>query len=395
MLKIFKNNNDSNSDPVLRKRLNVDMEYCGLSEEIQKGFLFFLGASMNIGLNRSFVDISHYLNDEEQQQKTFFKIIHMYSESTGDFSDYGDLNDGIFSGHIYSMNYIIHNILSEEAINIDDHLRKIDFSEGMGKDPIIAGKSDLIKNFVDPYEESDFSLNICHNLLEDFFKRIGTHLHNTGFDNRKSYEAGYAFFCMRVNNDIKGTTFLLESIYNFLTPLYLALYSYPILHFSNPKALKSNHIFSSTLQMFYAGIDQHIVQPIHKFHQYIFYENGSSKFLDDWDFSKRNDEFSQYQILFNATHIRETGLYAHRNVFIKYGDFHNSELINSTIDKVDFFNKMFSVVYEKYKIVPVNGEPIWNNTGDIMQYFAILFYETCLHAMVLNKITDEDKFALV
>jgi len=387
MFKKIMKKNKSNSDTVLRNRLNADMEYCGLSEEIQKGFLFFLGASLNIGLNKNAVDISHYLKNEQSQQDTLFKIIHMYSESTGDFSDYGELNDGIFSGHIYSMNYIIHNIISEEDINIDDHLRKIVIE---GIDPIIAGKSSLIKDFVDSYEGYGFSLNICHNLLEDFFNRIGTHLHNTGFDNRKSYEAGYAFFCMQINMDINGTTYLLESIYDIITPLYLALYNYPILHFAYPEALKSNHIFSNTLQMFYSGIDQRITQPIHKYHQYIFYENGSSKFRDDWDFSKRNDELIQIQILLNASHIKETDLYAHRDAFIKYGDFHSGDLINETIDRVEFYNEMFNTVYEKYKIRPVTGEPIWNNTGDLMQYFAILFYETCLHSMVLNEITEED-----
>ena len=46
------------SDPYLYERLNSDMNYCGLKPEIQKGFLFFLGASINIGINESPVDIS-------------------------------------------------------------------------------------------------------------------------------------------------------------------------------------------------------------------------------------------------------------------------------------------------------------------------------------------------
>jgi hypothetical protein len=78
--------------------------------------------------------------------------------------------------------------------------------------------------------------------------------------------------------DINGTSFLLSTIYNSLTPLYKAFFSYPILNFSYQDALKANHIFSSTLQMFYAGNNPEIIQPIHRFHQAVFYVPNSSKF---------------------------------------------------------------------------------------------------------------------
>jgi hypothetical protein len=54
-----------------------------------------LGASINIGINESPVYISQYLSTPDLQKKTFLKIINAYSQSSGNFSDYGDLNDGV------------------------------------------------------------------------------------------------------------------------------------------------------------------------------------------------------------------------------------------------------------------------------------------------------------
>jgi hypothetical protein len=257
-----------------------------------------------------------------------------------------------------------------------------------GKEPIIIGKADLVEGFAEHYDGQSYNLNICHNLSEDFFRRIGNHLSNTGFDNKKSYEAGFAYFSMQCNSDINGTSFLLRSIYNSLSPLYLALYHYPILHFAAPQSLKTNSIFSSILQMFYGGMDQHVIKSIHMYHQHLFYVPETSNFSKDWDFSEDNDEETQSYILHFAAQIRKTDLYTQRENFIEYGDIHNRGLINASINKGDFYNAVVRTVYEKYGILPADGTPSWNNVGDLMQYFAILFYETCLHAMVLKELKE-------
>ena len=53
---------------------------------------------------------------------------------------------------------------------------------------------------------------------------------------------------------------------------------------------------------------------------------------------------------------------------------------------------MFKVVHEKYHIAPVNQNNrdlmSWNNLGDFIQYCAILFYETSLHAAVVDELTE-------
>ena len=106
-MKIFnwkKDNTTPASDPYLVERLNADMNYCGLSPELQKGFLFYLGTAINIGINESPVDLSQYMLTPDLQKESFLKIINAYSQSTGNFSDYGDLNDGVFSDMIYTCN---------------------------------------------------------------------------------------------------------------------------------------------------------------------------------------------------------------------------------------------------------------------------------------------------
>ena len=35
------------------------------------------------------------------------EIVNLYSKSTGDFSDYGDLNDGVFMNAIYNTAHVI------------------------------------------------------------------------------------------------------------------------------------------------------------------------------------------------------------------------------------------------------------------------------------------------
>jgi hypothetical protein len=376
------------SDPYLYDRLNNDMNYCGLSPEIQKGFLFYLGSAINIGINESPVNLSQYMSNSDLQKESFLKIINAYSESTGNFSDYGDLNDGVFSDVIYTLNTIIFELCGLNPDEIDQQLRTIELKGRISK-PL---KMDLVEALQEKYLNRTYNLNVCHNLLEDFFFQMGDHLHKTGYDNRKSYEAGYAHFCMQTTMDMNGTWFLLTTIYNSLTPLYKALFNYPILNFAYQDALKANHIFSNTLQMFYAGINPEIIQPIHRLHQMIFYVPNSSNFRPQWDFETRNDEEKQVIIFLNACSIRDTDIMSLKNDFLDYNDLMCPELKNAIINRNDFYVEMKKGIVGKYDIRPA-GQDIeeWNNLGDLIQYFCILFYETCLHAVVLDEIKINDK----
>lgn len=386
-MKIFnwkKDKNSPKSDSYLYTRLNADMNYCGLKPEIQKGFLFYLGAAINIGINESAVDLSQHLTTSKLQKETFLKIINGYAQSTGNFSDYGDLNDGVFSEMIYTSNSILFQLSALDPNEIDKQLRTIEISKSHLSTLL---KTNVHKELLEKYANMSYNLNVCHNLIEDIFFIMGDHLHKKGYDLRRSYEAGYAYFCMQTTMDLNGTRFLLSTIYNSLSPLYKALFSYPILNFSYQDALKSNHIFSNTLQMFYAGINPEIIEPIHRFHQAVFYIPDSSIFRPQWDFETRKDSEKQAIVFLNALSIRDTDIMSFNNQFLAYDDLMCPELKYSVIDRDEFYYKMQEGIFRKYDIRPAGNDPeVWNNLGDLIQYFCILFFETCVHALVLDEI---------
>jgi hypothetical protein len=364
------------------------MNYCGLSPEIQKGFLFYLGAAINIGINESPVDIKQFLVSTELELDTFVKITTSYSESTGNFADYGDLNDGIFSETIYTANSIIFHLTGLDANEIDHQLRTVEISKNHSSTLL---KTTINKELQDKYVNEKYNLNVCHNLIEDIFFKMGDHLHSKEYDLSKSYEAGYAYFCMQTTMDVNGTRFLLSTIYNTLSPLYQALFSYPILHFAHPEALKVNHIFSNTLQMFYAGINPDIIQPIHWFHQSIFYAPNSVEFDTSWDFETRRDADKQINIFLSALSIRATDIMEFRNEFLIYEEFMCPELKDSKINANELFETIIMGIIRKYNIYPAQNDPEdWNNLGDLIQFFCILFYETCLHAVAIDEIINNE-----
>ncbi|MBK7691382.1 MAG: hypothetical protein IPK62_03025 [Bacteroidetes bacterium] len=372
------------SDPYLYNRLNADMNYCGLKPEIQKGFLFYMGAAISIGINESPVDLRQQLATADLQKETYLKIVNAYSQSTGNFSDYGDLDDGFFSKMIYTINSILFQLSGIDPNEIDKQLRTVEIGK-LHLSTIL--KMDVHKDLQEKYANKSYNLNICHNLLEDIFFIMGDYLHKTGYDLGRSYEAGYAHFYMQTTMDVNGTRFLLSTIYNSLTPLYKAFFSYPILNFACQDALKANHIFSNTLQMFYAGINPEIFQPIHRFHQFVFYVPDSHNFRPQWDFETRNDSDKQAIIFLNALSIRNTDIMSLKSQFLAYDDLMCPELKNCVIDRDEFYYTMKKGIIGKYNIRPAENEPeVWNNLGDLIQYFCILFYETCLHALVLDEV---------
>ena len=74
MWKIFNKKKKSKtqvSNP-LKERLDADMEYIGLDNDIQKGFLFFLGASINIGFTGGIESIS--VTEIGNEELTLFAV---------------------------------------------------------------------------------------------------------------------------------------------------------------------------------------------------------------------------------------------------------------------------------------------------------------------------------
>ena len=79
------------------------------------------------------------------------------------------------------------------------------------------------------------------------------------------------------------------------------------------------------------------------------------------------------------------------------GEVYDKSLINATINENGFLNAILNVIYSKYSIngsdefiagIGSKWDTGWNNKGDYIQFLVILFYETCLHALVVEEITD-------
>jgi hypothetical protein len=360
------------------------MNYCGFKDEIQKGFLFFLGAAINIGINKSSIDLSKHMANAELQRASFLKIINAYSQTSGNISDYGDLNVDVFSKSIYTYNVILFKLSGVDPNEIDKQLRSFEINKSHSS---ILLKTDIDTELEEKYANSAFNLNICHNLFEDIIFVIGNHLHKSGYDLQRSYGAGYAYFCLQTTFDTNGTTFLFSTIIDSLTPLYKALFSYPILNFAYQDSLKKNHIFSNTLQMFYAGIDPEIIQPIHRYHQLVFYSPNSYSLRSQWDFESRKDSEKQAFVFLNALAIRNTDILNIKDDYLAFDDLMFPELKNVVINRDLLYQKIQKGIFEKYGILPVGADPnVWNNLGDLIQYFCVLFYETCLHAIVIEDL---------
>jgi hypothetical protein len=368
-----------------RNSFDSYLKLCGFSEEEKLGLLFYLGATLPGKLNNIDPDSSEY--------EQYLKVLSLYSKSTGDFSDYGDLNDIHFSKWIYNANLAISKIIGDDS-NIDENLRMLPSGN------IIIGKANPIDEFLDLFESNSYSLNSIQNLNDVLFAKTGLHLKELNYSNTRAYEAGFAYRMMMVYMDIKGTNFLFDRIDSSLSPLYQSLFYAPLLFVLNPPAFKANHLFSQILNNFYGGSDSKlfpIIQGIHSFHQLLFYKEKSTELREIWEFNKESEEGSAFVVFFNALSIHKTILKQNSDIIKQSGEVYDDALINVKIDKNGFLNAILRVINSKYSI---NGtdefkagarskwDTGWNNKGEYIQFLVILFYETCLHALVVEEITD-------
>ena len=76
-----------------------------------------------------------------------------------------------------------------------------------------------------------------------------------------------------------------------------------------------------------------------------------------------------------------------KSQFLDFDDFMCPELKNAVMDRDDLFYAIQKGIIGKYDIRPAGNDPeVWNNLGDLIQYFCIMFYETCLHAVIMDEI---------
>jgi hypothetical protein len=362
---------------------NSYLELCKFSIEERLGILFYLGATLPGKLRD--------INPESSEFSEYIKVLSLYSKSTGDFSDYGDLNDAIFNAWIYNANLAISKISADDAI-IDENLRTLPFGN------INVGKSDPKNDFLDMFNYDSFSLNVVQNLNDELFIQTGKHLKDRDYSSSRAYEAGFAYRMMMLNMDLKGTDYLLSRINSCLSPLFESIFYAPMLYVFNNHAFKANHLFSQILNNFYGGQNSKlfpIAQSIHLYHQYIFYKENSSELRNEWLFNHDVEEGSAISIFLNAINIRKTNLKENAEAIKQSGEVYDSNLIDARIGTNEFLKAILGVIQSKYSINGydefMHGEgakwnTTWNNKGDYIQYLVILFYETCLHALVVDEI---------
>ncbi len=376
------------SEPNLefQTKFNEFIDLCEFSLETKLGLLFFLGMSLP-------GSIESRLKLDDPDFKDELNILTAYSKSSGQFYDYGDLNDYIFYKWIYNANLAIIKMSGEET-DIDKYLRKIAGSK------IIIGKTDVDEEFLNEIEKGVYNLNLVQNFNDRFFTELGKHLSEKKYSSLKAYEAGLAFRMMMLAMDIEGTQLLISRIQNTMSPLYQTLFCSVELFFSNRKAFNANHLFSQIMQIFYGGIESplgKVVYPIHTFHQLLFYKESSIEFRDEWLFNKKTDEGSAIQIFKNSINIRKTGLIENKKDIINSGEVYDKIIIDATLSELDFLKSILNVIQSKYGINgkdeflgAKNWNTGWNNKGEYIQFLVILFYETCLHAAVVKEINCEN-----
>ena len=372
-----------NHNEEFRQYFDGYLDLCEFSESVKLGLTFILGAVTPEVLNAL----------EPNKIQDGLRTVTLYSRSTFDFSTYGDLNDYNFSKWIYNYNVVLFDLLRVDE-SLDDYLRKV---PGMD---LIIGKSDVDEEFRSRYRSETYTLNTVQNLNDDLFDKIGSHLDQKGYSTYKAYEAGVAYRMMMLNMDIKGTNFLLSNIGEKLSPLYQSLFYAPHLYVNYREAFLANHLFSQILQNLVGGSESNLsilAKPVHRYHQFIIYEPGSVNLRKLWPFGKKTKEGSAVPMFMHAVRILKTDLVSSSVEIQNSGQIYDRELIGAEISTNDFLNRILMVLLNKYDI---NGSreftdssnnewsDTWNNKGDYVQFLAILYYETAIHALALKRLTD-------
>lgn len=372
-----------NHNEEFRQYFDGYLDLCEFSESVKLGLTFILGSVTPKVLNTL----------EPNKIHDGLRTVTLYSRSTFDFSTYGDLNDYIFSKWIYNYNVVLFDLLKVDE-PLDNYLRKV---PGMD---LIIGKADIEEEFRSRYRSETYTLNTVQNLNDDLFDKIGSHLGQNGYSTYKAYEAGVAYRMMMLNMDIKGTNFLLSNIGEKLSPLYQSLFYAPHLYVNYREAFLANHLFSQILQNLVGGSESNLgilAKPVHRYHQFIIYEPGSVSLRKLWPFGKKTKEGSAVPMFMHAVGILKTDLVSSSAEIQNSGQIYDRELIGAEISINDFLNRILRVLHRKYDI---NGSHeftgahdnewsnTWNNKGDYIQFLAILYYETAIHALALKKLID-------
>lgn len=362
--------------------LNNQFEYLQFSETQKNGVAFIMGLTLPISsINSKIHQVETSIQDNHKKMMEYVtSLLDMYAEGNFDWNESENLNLKDFQSLIYNFNFIMYKCLAELDINIDDNLKQIPELN------IIVGKTELDKKWVDDFFELKYNLKNVNALYYEFIEKAGDYLSKADMSSEESYIAGKSLYFHMLQHDINGGHFLISTLANRMPPLLDYLSELNILFKYHNSSLKANHIFSSIFQFYSMGIEPEILSPVHRWHQMVFYEAGTAKFRDAWDFNKIETDLIIAQTLKNAVLIRENELFNQRNNFLNSNEIYDDSLKGATIDLNSFSDKIQDVIYYKHGYTLDLSKR--KNTGEYMEIIAILFYETCLHAMVLEELTE-------
>lgn len=367
--------NTTTTDTIFKNYFDQTLERCGFSDEMQKGIIFFLGASM-ITSNTNPI-ITRFI-DGTRVQEELHAIIRLYAKPNEAYDPFNAIETTPISSAILTYNHIVlHQFLGQEN-QIEKHvLNNFDQTS-------IITDANVIEDWAKDFEHKKYTLSHCHDLNKRFFEYIGQYLKALQLDHTQCYAAGINFYQKYQEIDFEGTNFLNFTILDSLSPLFKTLFTYPFLFLYHPQELNSNHLFSSILQFFYREANTDIAKYVHQFHNHLFYKPGTRNLRKEWNFEKEKRGIIISQIVHNAMNIRKTIIGNYRSHFLLSDNYIMKELKDQTITRDEFKASISHLIetYYNFKIEDV----IENYThAEYLQVCAILFYETATHAMLLKE----------
>ena len=371
--------NLTNTATVFKTYFDQTLDRCGWSEEIQKGFVFFLGTSI-ISANTDQI-ISRF-KEETRIQEELHYLMRLYAQPNSAYDPFNEIETTPISSAILTYNHIVlHQLLGQEN-QIEKYVK-----QNADQTSIITD-AHVLEDWATEFKEAKFTLAVTHRLNKKFFEYIGQYLTALKLDLTQCYVAGINFYQKYQAIDFEGTNFLNLTIIDSLSPIFKTLISYPLLFAYHPQELNANHLFSSILQFFYINANRDIAKYIHQYHHQLFYTQNPRKVRKEWNFEKEKRGVIISQIVHNAMNIRKTIIGNYRSHFLQSDQYIMNELKDKTITRYDF-KASISHLIENYYEMKID-EVIDNYThAEFLQTCAILYYETAVHAMLVKEFKSK------
>lgn len=367
--------NLTNTDTVFKTYYDQTLERCGFSEEMQKGIIFFLGASI---VTSNTDQIISRFKDGTRVQEELYTLIRLYAKPQEAYDPFNAIETTPISSAILTYNHIVlHQFLGQEN-------KIADYVKNNSEETSIITDANVIEDWAKDFENKKYTLANCNDLNKRFFEYIGQYLKVLQLDNAQCYAAGINFYQKYQEIDFEGTNFLNLTILDSLSPLFKTLITYPYLFLYHPQELNSNHLFSSILQFFYKEANTDIAKYVHQYHNNLFYKPNSRIIRKEWNFEKEKRGIIISQIVHNAMNIRKTIIGNYRSHFLQSDNYIMKELKDQIVTR-DEFKASISHLIETYYNFKIE-EVIENYShAEFLQVCAILYYETATHAMLLKE----------